>query len=251
MDTHEAAGASTPTARTIGVLGASGGIGTSCLAAGVATRAARHGLRVACADAWPGSGGIDVFFDREARPAARWPDLADARGRLEGGSLTTLLPRSEQGVVLLAASPAGPLVGQAAVAHTLTALQEVTDLLVLDLGVADAAMTFPLPCDDLVLVAGYTVPALSRAVAAAHLLERVPEGQARRIWLVQRCPRGRGDLAEQVAVRLGLPLLGTLFDDPKVDAQLARGRPPGDRAGRYADAVEDVLAGLSRQDHAA
>jgi len=258
-------------AAVVGVLGASGGVGTSCVAAALATVAARTGLRTVCADASAHGGGIDALFDLESRPGARWPDLAAARGRLDGAALLRHLPVSADGVHVLAAAdqpadqpPGQPLGSEGAdPGPVLTALAAAADALVLDLGTAGGAGPIgavgpaaagsgppsgsgPPCCDDLILVVGAGVPALARAGRAAAI---VAAGGAGRAWLVQRVPRGRADLADLVAERLGLPLLGVVPDDPRLDDALARGVPPGaarTRLGALADRFWGVLAAQER-----
>lgn len=247
-------------ARVIGVVGASGGIGTTCLAAALATRAAATGRRVACADAGPWGGGIEAVFDLESCPGARWPDLADARGRLDGAVLLRHLPQSTDGVRVLSATTAEPGTADeatgptrpAAVATVLGALARAVDTLVLDLGTAPAGGREPSEAmtasGDLLLVVGSGVPALSRASRAAAA---VTVGDAERVWLVQRCPRGRADLAGLVAERLGLPLLGAVYDDPRLDDALVRGVAPGSTRGRIGDVADRLLSQLWREEGAA
>ncbi|MBW3084900.1 hypothetical protein KEM60_01090 [Austwickia sp. TVS 96-490-7B] len=247
--TPPASGAAAPsrTARTITVLGASGGLGTSTLATALATRARPAYPTTACVDVHPDSGGLDVFFDHEALPAVRWPDLSAARGRLDGPALAQILPEVTPGLVVLASAttspttPTDPALPDATVVRaTLDALSDAVDLLILDAGTR--CDTLP-DSDDLILVVGCTVPALARAArVAADLDRRLPAHT--RIWVVQRCPRGRGDLADQVAERLGLPLLGLIEDDPGIDRHLARGHAPATHPGRLRRAVDRLWGNL-------
>ncbi|MGZ4743893.1 MAG: P-loop NTPase [Oryzihumus sp.] len=68
-------------AHVIGVVGGSGGVGATVLAAALATRAAATGRTVACVDGDVLGGGLDVTFGLEQEPGLRWPDLAAALGR--------------------------------------------------------------------------------------------------------------------------------------------------------------------------
>lgn len=255
-------------ARCVGVAGASGGIGTSCLAAALATQAARRGDAVLCADATPSGGGIDALFDVESRPGARWPDLAQARGRLDGSALLRHLPVSSDGVHVLSAAAAGAdsppraeesagTAGSAGAAAgagpraVLAALAGVVDLVVLDLGAADSGLGGVLPppgVSDLVLVVGAGVPALARAGRAAAV---ATAAAVDRVWLAQRCPRGGAHLADLVAEKLGLPLIGVVLDDPRLDDALARGIAPGAGRGRLADAAAGLWTALVAQERVA
>ena len=80
------------------VVGGSGGVGASTLAAGLAFVAARASQRTMLIDADPRSGGLDLLMGAERTAGWRWPRLATARGHL--GDLTGQLPAVE-GVDLL------------------------------------------------------------------------------------------------------------------------------------------------------
>lgn len=270
-------------ARVVGVVGASGGIGTSCLAAALATRAAMAGQTVVCADADPGGGGLDALFDLESRPGIRWPDLMGVRGHLDGAMLLGHLPESAQGVAVLSAAgvDAGPvppikraddgspdvatdLDPDAAIADrqahpgtavprvVVSALAAAVDTMVLDLGgvasLGRGSLIGAQACGDLVLVVGASVPALARAGRAASALTAA---DTERVWLAQRCPRGRADLADLVTEHLGLPLLGVILDDPRLDAALVRGVAPGSSRSRIGDAADSMWRALARQERAA
>ena len=257
-------------ARVVGVVGASGGVGTSCLACALAVRSALAGDLVGCADATPGGGGIDALFDAESRPGARWPDLAQARGRVDGAALVRHLPAAAAGVRVLSARPdahegsrpdahegsrpdaheAHPDALGADPAPVLQALAVAVDTLILDLGTpwSGGALAGIEACDDVVLVVGSGVPALARAAGAAALVRDAARGRA---WLAQRAPRGCADLAELVADRLELPLLGLVLDDPRLDDALARGVVPGTHRSRLGDVAERMWRLLRAQERAA
>ena len=88
------------TAHSIGVVGGSGGVGASVLTAAIAVRAAQMGLRPVCLDGDRLGGGLDVTLGIEQERGVRWPDLAGARGRIDGPELLRRLP-SVDGVSVL------------------------------------------------------------------------------------------------------------------------------------------------------
>lgn len=242
-------------ARVVGVVGASGGVGTSCLACALAVRSALAGDVVACADAAPSGGGIDALFDAESRPGARWPDLAQARGRLDGAALLQHLPAAAAGVRVLSARPDAldaprPDALESDPALVLHALATAVDTVVLDLGTpwSGSSLSGIAACDDVVLVVGAGVPALARAAGAAGIVREAAPGRA---WLAQRAPRGCADLADLVADRLELPLLGVVLDDPRLDEALARGAVPGTPRSRLGDVAERMWRLLRVQERAA
>src|SRR6185436_12518775 len=104
------------TAHIIGVVGGSGGVGASVLTAAIAVRAAQAGLRVACMDGDRLGGGLDVTLGIEQEHGVRWPDLAGARGRIDGPELLRRLPCVD-GVHVLSFDRARDVLPAAEVAH--------------------------------------------------------------------------------------------------------------------------------------
>ena len=231
------------TTHVIGVVAGSGGAGASVLAAAVAVRAAAAGRSVVCVDGDRLGGGIDVTFGLEQEPGLRWPDLAGARGRIDGGQLLARLPAVD-GVAVVSFDRARPCTPtEEACDQVLTALRDNTDLVVLDLprpdaGLADALLV---RADVLVLLAGDGVRPLAAASATAAALAEEHD----QVWLGVRCGTGHAGLAESVAAALDLPLLAEVRYDPGLDADLLHGIPPGSRMrSPLARAADSVLAGL-------
>ncbi len=237
----------------LGVLGGSGGVGASCLAAAVATGAAARGEETLVADSDPVFGRIDALFDRDGVVGVRWADLAGARGRLEGRALLDLLPQSADGVRILAGGGRAPAAGEpsvpsgATMTHVLAALVAPgvgPDVVVLDLHRAAPALAeMAALCTDLVLVVGSSVSALACAEPAAQLVRALAPPTCRS-WLAQRGPRSRRDVADLVADATGLPLITHVADEPALDERLARGCPPGSGKGPLAAAAATVLRRL-------
>ncbi|MCL1899279.1 MAG: pilus assembly protein FlpE [Promicromonosporaceae bacterium] len=78
----------------VAVIGAVGGAGASCVAAGVAAHLGRTtpgGAVLVDLDLC--GGGIEVLLGIEQVPGARWPDLSGARGEVEGQAVVASLPR--------------------------------------------------------------------------------------------------------------------------------------------------------------
>src|SRR5699024_8361927 len=90
----------------IAVVGASGGVGASTLAASIA--------RIVCAaqgaalliDAIPVSGGIDLLLGLEAAPGARWPDISLGTGAIDATDVAAALPSTTDGITVLSAARA-------------------------------------------------------------------------------------------------------------------------------------------------
>jgi hypothetical protein len=235
--------------RVLGVVGASGGVGTSTLAVALALRAGSAVGAVACVDLVLESGGLDVTACVEHLPGLRWQDLAGAQGRLDGADLLAALPAEGPARILSAGeSTGGPTGGgggstrggrllqvppDPVVADCVSALSAVCALTVLDLGTSTRWAAL---CTDLVLVAGTAARQLADAGAVAAALSRSGGAEVR---LVLRTGR-RGTVApEEVAAHLDLPLGGVLADDPRSVGDADRGRPPGSRAGGATSVAAD------------
>ena len=231
----------TNTAHIIGVVGGSGGVGASVLAAAIAVRAAQCGLRPVCLDGDRLGGGLDVTLGVEQEKGVRWPDLSGARGCIDGPGLLRRLP-SVDGVHVLSFDRARdvPLAAEV-VGEVLRALSEVADVVVVDLPRPDHeifAALAPL-VDAMVLLAGSGIRDLAGASAiAGHLIEACPA-----VWLCLRTSGKGTHFADTVAAALDLPLLTVVHEEPSLAADVLHGIPPGSSATRaLATAAELVLS---------
>ncbi|MCB7135249.1 septum site-determining protein Ssd [Cellulosimicrobium marinum] len=220
----------------VGVVGARGGAGASVVAACLARAAARRRVP-ACVVDLADTGGLDVLLGVEDEPGVRWPDLADARGRLDGDDLAARLPRWDGVGVVSATTASGPVAE--CVVDVVTALAESVvprgGLVVLDLPRPGAAATGPVPdllpaCDELLVVTPLDVPSVA---GAAALRPRLGAGPAA---LVVRGPAPGRLGAGEVARAVGLDVAATVRRDRRLPAAVERGHGPAggplDRAGR-------------------
>jgi hypothetical protein len=219
----------------LGVLGASGGLGASTLAAALAVAATRElvvsGLPPAVAvDGALDSGGLDTTACVEHLPGLRWPDLVGVRGEVCGADLVAELPRSAGGARFLAAAPGAPPPPLEVVSGVVEAVRTVAGLVVVDLpgprqpddGAAELLLG---ACEAVLLLAGMTARHLADAAATrARVVARQQHGTV--LLVVREGPRSRG-LASAMADHLGLPLAGCWRDDRRVGLDAERGRTPG------------------------
>jgi secretion/DNA translocation related CpaE-like protein len=229
------------TAHIIGVVGGSGGVGASVLTAAIAVRAAQAGLRPVCLDGDRLGGGLDVTLGIEQEPGVRWPDLAGARGRIDGSELLHRLP-SVDGVDVLSFDCARDVPLAAEIFRdVLLALRVAADVVVVDLPRPDHEIFAALApsVDVMVLLAGSGICDLAGASAIAeHLIQVCPD-----IWLCLRT-KGKGShFADTVAGALDLPLLAVVREEPSLSADVLQGTPPGSSArSALAAAADAVLA---------
>ncbi len=219
--------------RVVLVLGGSGGVGASTMAAALAFVAARSGRRAAVIDLDPMGGGIDLLVGAERLPGWRWPRLSSARGQL--GDLSGQLPHLD-GVDLVAM---GRGLGRAqevpsdhAVAAVLSSTARSHDLIVLDVGrgVGISRATLALADVGLLLVTGDVRGVSAGRETYVRLGSAHPASEhlsAGATWhLLVRRPRCGGLNPNDAADGFDPPLLGSLDDDPAVAIAAERGEPP-------------------------
>jgi hypothetical protein len=180
----------------IGVVGGSGGVGSSSFAAVLAGVAGDTVL----VDVDGAGGGIDVILGIEQVAGARWSGLHLAGGHLDPAVLLAGLPR--WGPVAVLAADVAPL-DPAAVRQVLDAARAAACVAVVDLPRASCAERAAalLHCDLVVVVARGDVGGLVAAHAIASALPGLPTGVVVR----------RGEVpAGEAAALVGRPLLGEL-----------------------------------------
>ncbi|MDM7832290.1 pilus assembly protein FlpE [Cellulomonas edaphi] len=217
MEVHEwPARATRPSALTVGVVGARGGVGATVLAAALAQRLAQRtatalvGLDRSCA-------GVDLLLGLEGVPGARWPDLASARGEVDGADVVALLPRWGTCAVL---GPDGARPGipdDDAVRDVLRALGVVLGALVLDLDRAAVLRGAVPACDLVVLVAPRDLAGVAGALAVAGRLNGVP------VALVVRGPAPGGMGAAEVGHALAMPVTASWPRDRRLAGTIEHG----------------------------
>lgn len=223
--------------QVIGVVGASGGVGTSTLACAVAHAALRRAASAVLVDGVSGRGGLDVTCCCEHAPGYRWGDLVDVSGAVDGDRLLGRLPHDEALPVLACRGPVPPAGG---VRDVLTSLTRTCEAVVLDVPPVGALVPIAV-CDAVVVLTGLG----PRQLADAEAVVRALEGQAPVAGLVTRGRRRVDEVSEAVAVHLDLPLVGHVPDDPRILADEGRGRSPGRRDRGALARVAEAVVGLS------
>ena len=247
--TDHAAGEPTR-ARVVAIVGGSGGAGASVLATALAVTARRRGLDTLLIDGDPLGGGVDLVLGWERMQGLRWPELVDARGRVNPPALVAALPGEGSLAVLsfdrtdLTGAPAP------AMAAALDAGRRGRDLVVIDLPrwFDEASLMALTAADRCYLV----VPAEIRACAAAERMAAVVGQHCPAIAVVVRAVIPGGIRAEEVAEALALPLAGVMAQEPRLARSWRSGDPPA-RSGRgpLAELCRDLLTDLSPRRRAA
>ena len=205
----------------VAVLGGSGGVGASTLAAAMAWRAADRGRSVALVDADRLGGGIDLLLGAEREPGWRWPRFGAADGVL--GDLREFLPAVDGVTVLSMARGPDPEVGREPLAAVLASLQRSFELVIVDPGRSGLPA-----CRESLRRAGRTVLVVGgclRGVAATGQLLRALTPAA--VELVLRGLPGVGIPDDAVEEALGLSVGARLRHDPRLSVAAERGeRPP-------------------------
>lgn len=216
---------------TVAVVGGSGGVGVSTLAAGLCYVATTSDVSSMLIDLDRFGGGIDLLIGAEGAPGWRWPRLGDARGHL--GDLTGHLPRVAGIDVLSTSRDVDPDVtepGGDAVRAVLMSASRTHRLTVTDLprALSTSGREVLRRVDHTLLM----VKADVRGIAAAQQLAsqlRLASSDPR---LVIRVPRSGGVDAGMVSDAVGLPLAGVVGEDSSLRPGAERGEPPGRSAKR-------------------
>ncbi|MFI2105169.1 septum site-determining protein Ssd [Isoptericola sp. NPDC019693] len=236
--------------RTIAVVGACGGAGVSTVAVALAQGLRRAGDGAVLVDLDLPGPGLDVLLGIEDEPGARWPELAAARGDVDGVGLVAALPRWHSVPVLSGtrSSPGRP--DDAVVVDVCTGLLHAGETVVLDVprpAAWTAAVRMLVAAADVVLlVVPCTAPGVAGAMATwAELVEL----GVRDPWLVARRPApGRVD-AVALGDAVGLPVATTVRADARLAAAVDRGDGPpvgrGTPLGRAVAPLVTALAGAS------
>ncbi|SKC75183.1 pilus assembly protein FlpE [Krasilnikoviella flava] len=236
--------------RTIALVGACGGAGVSILAAAVAQGLRRAGEGAVLVDLDLPGPGADVLLGIEDEPGARWPELAAARGDVDGVGLVAALPRWRSVPVLSGARLRPERPDDAVVVDVATGLLRGGESVVLDLprpAAWTAAVRMLVSAADVVLL---VVPCTATGVAGALAARaELVELGVRDPWLVARRPApGRIDAAALEDV-VGLRVVTTVRADTRLAAAVDRGDGPpvGRRSplGRAVDPLVTALAGAA------
>jgi hypothetical protein len=257
---------------------ASGGLGSSTLAAAVAVRAAAASRSSVLVDLVPWGGPKDVLLGLEQEPGWRWPELSEVSGVVDGQGLADELPMA-CGVAVLTSPGVGA--SRVGVVHPVdgldtrldTWLDTVPDVVA---GLADAheVTVLDLPRDDRVLASvaalvdavvvlvGSQVPQLAAAAAVVPELRRLLGSLREPVvrpwdgdallpiepWVVLRGNRVEHDLENLVIDQLDAPVVSTIGHDRRLVAEMHEGLPPGARGrGPVVRAADELLLRLVTQ----
>ena len=237
----------------VAVVGATGGVGTSCAAA-----AAAHGMRRASGrgvlvDLDAAGAGTEVLLGIEAEPGARWPELSGARGDVDGRGLVAALPRWGAVPVLSVSRLTAEAPGDDVVLDVCAALLRSGEAVVLDLprpGAWTAAVRALLAdADDVLVVTPLTTIGAAGAVALSRAFEQMPAGGggpgAGRVRLVTRAAGAARVHAQEVERLTGLGSAAHVAEDRGLAAAIERGEGPrvsrGTRLGALASELARVL----------
>jgi secretion/DNA translocation related CpaE-like protein len=218
----------------VSVVGGSGGVGASTLAAALALSAGRRGLRSMLLDADPLGGGIELVLGAEHAEGLRWRDVDATRGRLSAGSLADVLPTHRHVATLSWDRSERPELPESVPSVLAAAVRGF------DVVVADVPRHLDAVGADIVGRSVLTVLVVAeevRAVGAArHVLARVQECAP--AVAVVSVSRSGGIGPDAVAEALGLPVLARHRHDRRIRSSVDRGHGPGrSRAARRTSAI--------------
>lgn len=233
-----AEGSARARAPVVAVLGGSGGVGASTLAAALAQLGAERPDGAALVDVDPAGGGIDLLLGAEQARGWRWPGLHSAEGQL--GDLRPHLPVVDGVSVVSMARGATLDLAREPLAAVIGGLRSWHALVVVDPGrslTPAAREAIRLAGRHLLVVAGgIRGVAAARQTVAALGLEH-PQ------VVLRRWPGGLPP--DLVAEAVGHPVVAVLPEERRLRSAAERGEPPA-RGGRrgYRSVVAKLLAGM-------
>jgi secretion/DNA translocation related CpaE-like protein len=212
-------------ARVVAVVGGRGGAGASTLAVALAVTAVRASQRTLLIDADPRGGGLDLTLGLEHEEGLRWPDFAEASGRIDPGALAEALPgRGPLAVLSWGRTPALPDAPVTAMRAALAAGRRGVDVIVIDLPrCLDEASAIGAGAADQIYV---VVPAEVRATFSAAVTIREIGGFSDQLGAIVRGPSPGGLRPDEVAEAIGLPMAGEFPHEPGLPGAIERGHAP-------------------------
>lgn len=215
----------------VALLGTTGGVGTSTLAAGLAWAAHDSGTSTALVDLDPYGGGLDLALGIESEPGWRWPQLVGVTGQVT--AVADRLPALE-GMPILAASRQEVIEEPTpqVVHDVLASIRVDHEGLVVDLG-----QRLSTPTVDEVTGTAQRVLCLVRddvrGVAAAEAqLKTRPETTADWQLVVCGTTRSAGLPETEIAAALGRDLVAVVPYDRRLSLALLQGHLPARAASK-------------------
>lgn len=205
--------------RVIAVAAGRGGGGASVFAAALAQSAGAQsaGGGALLVDLDPCGGGIDLLMGTETTPGLRWPELADASGRLSWTAVREGLPRSRD-VSVLSCTRIYHEIEAGAAAAIVGAGRRGGATVVCDIprSLTTAAVCALEMADLVAIVTSCDVRGAAATSAVAGVIRSVNPN----VGLVVRGPAPGGLRAGQAAEIAAVPLLATMRPEPMLDRQL-------------------------------
>lgn len=248
--------------RVIGVVGACGGAGASVVAACVAHGLRRSGERATLVDLDAHGPGTDLLLGSDAGRGARWPDLAEARGEVDGMGVVAALPRWGM-VPVLSGTPSGAPPDDQVVLDVCRGLVRAGETLVLDLprpggwGSATRYAAGAGPdldragqgvrqllarCSVVLVVVPLTLPA---TVGAPRVRDALRAAGVTDVRAAVRGPAPGAVDEDDVSAALGVPVVAVMGRDAGLARAVERGDGPAlshrSTLGRFATEVAGVL----------
>jgi secretion/DNA translocation related CpaE-like protein len=223
----------------IGVLGASGGVGTSLLASCLAGQFAVSN-QVVLVETNSCSGGLDVLWGIEEQSGSRWPELITSAGKILAADVIKSLPSVGQVSILSSDSQNAELPKN--LTSQIQDLTNSTQVIVIDLPSCESSDFRKLLelCSEIIITVGSTIRSTN---AVNQLLQKFPELTSAKI--VIRTLPGTGLESLSIAKTLGLPLIGQIPTDHKITEYLEQGISPSQLpSSQYQKAISEIFENL-------
>ncbi len=225
--------------QVIGVLGASGGLGTSLFASSLAVQVALSNSTLLI-ETGSCSGGLDVLWGIEEKPGSRWPNLMNSTGKIFPIEVINSLPKVNEVAILSTDSRNAQIPDQ--FVEIISELVNSEHITVIDLpNFQNPKFTELLAiCSEVIIVVGSTIRSTS---AANQLLQKYPELVSAK--LVIRTLLGTSLEPLSIAKTLGLELIGQIPTDQKIVEYLEQGLSPAQLlSANYRKSIAELCQNL-------
>ncbi|MCL1800149.1 MAG: pilus assembly protein FlpE [Promicromonosporaceae bacterium] len=236
--------------KLIAVIGSRGGAGTSCLAASLAKSVFDRLGRGVLVDLCHGGPGIEVLLGIETEPGARWPQMVDARGEIDGTGLAHALPKWQGLPVLSVSRSEVTAPGDETVLDVVAALLRNGDTVVLDLP-GSAAWTLATrallsDADQVLVTSPDTAVGLAGAIATTLAVDgqrpKGPRATGDSRAMVLRCQSGSRTTSPDITDLTGWPVAMRYRDDRNLGTAIEFGAGPLTKSTKRLNRAGQALA---------
>lgn len=217
----------------IALLSGTGGVGKSCLAAGISMALAKGGKRVLCVDCQAGFGTLDIYLGMESQDALSYADICRGDYPISRAAVHPQLPS-----LRFLAAPVRPEDVEVSFGKMIQAARAEFDYIFLDspAGFGHMARLAAQRADRCMVLCGIDDSSIRTAGRVADQLQLLGKTDARLVVsrLQMDMMKTMKLTVDDMIDRVGLPLLGLVPEDGQVTVLSAAGKFPAGKKWAFA-----------------